>query len=364
MVVAMGFSVLRIHELGSPDQVLPIFNPILKASSKFDAIFYLRIATDGYGSGASALPVFFPLFPMTVRVLTDVLPMSPLVAGYLLNTVASFFAMLSLYLLADDLFGDRRGAVRSLLLFAAFPFSYFLSAFYSEALFCALTFGAFLFARRRVWWASCVLLALATATRFAGVVAVIAVFVEYLSSRGFSLRRLDRRAWWFLLGPLGLVAYMWYLQRHFGDALYFKNAYRYGWGFELFQPNILSTFRNELSTLWNLLVHHRGDLTWKDAFVTESVFFGSWVLGAAAIGSAVRKIPVSYVVYGFASLLLFCLNSNFISVNRFLVPLFPLFLIGVAHTRRSETAYSLLLASSAVGLGVFLTMFSNGFWTG
>jgi hypothetical protein len=208
------------------------------------------------------------------------------------------------------------------------------------------------------------MLAFVTATRFPGVIVTMAVFVEYLSSIQFQWRKLAPRVLWFLLSPIGLLLYMWHLNRLYGDPLFFKTAYNYGWSYQSFQPNILSTLWHEVTGLWAMLRHHSSGSGWAEAFLNEALFFGSWVAGVVVLTKGIRKLPVSYTFYGLASLLLFCLNSNFISVSRYLLPLFPLYLITVGFMRKYDNAYSLLLASSGVALGLFLTMFSNGFWTG
>jgi Gpi18-like mannosyltransferase len=152
MLSAMTFALIKVHEPGNPINNPPIHSgQLMRATFKWDSYYYLQIAEHDYGKVKTALPVFFPLFPYSVRTVSAALHLGPLAAGYAINTVASFFAMLFMYLLAFEFFRDRRAALQALLLFAFFPFSYFMSAFYTEALFCALSLGAFYFARRRIW---------------------------------------------------------------------------------------------------------------------------------------------------------------------------------------------------------------------
>ncbi len=368
MLTSMTFALIKVHEPGNLNYNPPTHSgQIMRATFKWDAYYYLRVAEDGYGTTKNALPVFFPLFPYSVKAVSTALHVGPVAAGYLINTIASFFAFLFMYLLALDFFKRRRHAVAALLLFAFFPFSYFMSAFYTEALFCALSLGAFYFARRRMWWAACSMLAFLTASRFPAVIVAMAIFIEYLSSIQFRWRRINLQILWFALAPIGLLLYMWHLYQLFGDPLFFRNAYTYGWQYQSFQPNIFLTLWREVTGLWNMLWHHTAGTGWAESFLNELIFFGSWVVGVAVLifgAIKIKALPASYTFYGLASMLLFSINSNFISANRYLLPLFPIFLIVTGITKNNETARSLLLAASAVGLGLFLTQFSNGFWTG
>lgn len=369
MLLAMTYSVVTIKEPGFLDSnphttELQTTHKVLRATFKWDSYSYLLIEQYGYGTLKNALPAFFPLFPYSVRWVSQPLHISPLVAGYLINTVASFFAMLFLYLLALEFFRDKKAALMSLLLFAFFPFSYYLSAFYTEALFCALSFGAFYFARARRWWLACILLGLVSATRFPGVVVALAVFVEYLSSIKFNWRKINRQILWFALAPMGILAYMAYLYLHFGDPLFFRAAYQFGWTYYVLEPNFLYTALKELSYLLRNTAYHVPGSGWEEWVIGQGIELGAWILGVIIFWKGRKKLPISYTVYGLGSLILFSINSNFTSANRYIMPLFPVYFLVADYLRKREMAFSVVLAASAVGLGLFLTLFSNGYWTG
>ena len=105
---------------------------------RWDSVWYLAIAADGYGGGARE--AFFPLYPLVVR-LAGVPFDSALVGGALASTVLLAVALVVLHrLVALD--HGRAVARNAVLVTALFPMSFFFSAVYSESLFLALSVGA------------------------------------------------------------------------------------------------------------------------------------------------------------------------------------------------------------------------------
>lgn len=282
----------------------------------------------------------------------------------MINFIATFAAIVFLYLLAEDFFVDKQKSLATVLIFLFFPTALFLTVFYTEALFCALSFGAFYFARRRYWALSCVFLAFLTATRITSLAVAAAVFVEYLVSTRGKLFTKDLA--WFLLAPLGLLIYSVYLYKKLGDPLLFKNAYRYGWT-ERNNPNlnILLLIYQKLRVTITQLAAQTGE--WKEGTYDGLLFMGSWflALGLGIVGYF-KKLPASYLFLIGASLLLFIYSGTFDSVNRYILPLFPIYLVlaDLANLQKRPWLLSLYLGCSALLLGLFATLFANGYWIG
>lgn len=110
------------------------------------------------------------------------------------------------------------------------PCSVFLYANFTESLF-VLLLVAFLFClQRRWWWRAAIVAALASSSRSQGVLFGPILALVFLL-RATNYRVLARLAWAVVLGfisGLGVLAYMIYLQRTFGDALAFMHA-QTGW---------------------------------------------------------------------------------------------------------------------------------------
>jgi len=104
---------------------------------------------------------------------------------------------------------------------------------YNESLFIALAVASLYCMRRGRWWMAGTFAGFASATRMAGVVLGLAFIYEYLRQRGWRWRDIRLNALAVGLVPAGLVAFMIYCYRTFGDPLHFlesqKNWFRYGY---------------------------------------------------------------------------------------------------------------------------------------
>lgn len=366
-----GIGLYAQHEFGpgspAPSGLQSEIPSSLRPTVQFDSYHYLLIIDNGYGQQKSAEQVFFPLFPVTVKALT-VLNVPTVWAGFLVNLIAGYFACLFLALVARQFFEDKPEYVlNALLIFLVFPTAYFLTAFYTEAMFCALGFGAFYFARRQNWALACLLLVGITATRLPGLVFVVAVFVEYLSSKKFKLKRIDKQILWFLLAPLGLVAYMVYLNKHFQDPLMFIHAYSYSnWTYQKLNLNIFATVFGQFQWLvQRVLFHSHTPNVGNSGLVHTTMFLGSWlVLVGSATWAYTKKYPPSFVVLLALSAILFALNSNFISVNRYILPMFPMYLLLADFFTKRKRIFSIYIAGSAVIMSMLAILFAVGHWTG
>ena len=116
---------------------------------RFDAIHYLRIASGGYS--ATDLSVFFPLYPLLIRMTGAPLGHDFLLASILVSNVAALFALVAFYRLVIDDTHDLKIAQRATTYLVFFPTAFFLLAPYPESLSLLLTVVAFREARRGRW---------------------------------------------------------------------------------------------------------------------------------------------------------------------------------------------------------------------
>ena len=93
-----------------------------------------------HGHVAGSTIAFFPLFPLSIRWLSDLTGLTPLAAGITITTVTGLTAMVGVWVLVRH-YADQSSADRATLLVALFPGSFVLSMVYSEGF--ALTFLAF-----------------------------------------------------------------------------------------------------------------------------------------------------------------------------------------------------------------------------
>ncbi len=162
--------------------------------SHWDGEWFLYISQTGYLPGDFSTP-YFPLYPILLRV-TSVLTLGNyLLAAALLNNLFALLVFGLLYELIRHTY-RHRVAVRSLVMLAVFPASFFLIATYSESLFLALALGAFLAARKYSNWAVVgLLVGLAAVTRNIGILLLVPLGWEWLSQNHQNLLEKTGQSW-------------------------------------------------------------------------------------------------------------------------------------------------------------------------
>jgi hypothetical protein len=346
----------------------PLGDLLAAPFARWDAVWFLAIAEGGYGDGARE--AFFPLYPAVVRVAGAVVG-SPLVGGALASTALLAAALVVLHRLVALDHGDRV-ARTTVLLVALSPMAFFFSAVYSESLFLALSVGAVYAARTgRFAWAG-VLGALAASTRSAGVLLVVALVL--LAWRGRPRRRPPADALWAGLVPLGLVAYCGLLALGGQDPLApfgaqevwlrsFAGPFGGAW------DGAVAAWQGALQLWSGSRVPVRFTAAGGDPFVVarHNLELFAWLLVALpAVVGVLRRLPLAYGAYVVATLALplsYPVGPQpLMSLPRFLVVLFPLFVwlaLSVdGHPRRRGAA----LAGSATGLVVYTGLFATWHW--
>ena len=175
--------------------------------ARWDSVWFLRIAQDGYGGTEEAAAAFYPLYPLLVGGLGRVLLGHYVLAGVIVSLAACLGAFVLLYRLAAPRLGDQ-GARRTVLYLAVFPFAIFLGAVYSESLFLVATLGAFALAERGSFLGAGVTAGLAWLTRPLGIALLpaLALLAWRSPRRGQALLQLLAAPALFALYPL----YLWW----------------------------------------------------------------------------------------------------------------------------------------------------------
>ena len=324
----------------------PGWHNAIDATERQDAVWYLRLADDGWSSD-DASAAFFPLYPLTVRAVSWVLPGDTLLAALLVSNLAFLGALLALFALTAEAFGDRV-ARRAIVVAAIFPTAFFFLAPYTESLFLFLSLLAFRAARRDTWGRVAVWGALAALTRSVGLVLIPAMLVEaFASRRGGGRRGLAARvagAAAIAVGPLAWFA--WWGLVH-GNWLAPLDAQRM-WGREL-QPPWVSLAR-AVDLAWHFQSYWLLDL----ALVSIAI---------AGLALAVPALRRSEITYGALSLLLPLVDPfgdrPLLSAPRFAVVVFPALwgLAGVGLGRSVPRA--LVTSVLAVGWAISVVLFVN-----
>jgi hypothetical protein len=144
----------RMHDLGYFTDVW----------ARWDSDFFLRIAEHGYDQTSAA---FHPLYPALVAGVGRAFFGHYVLAGVVVSLLAAFGSFVLLYRLAEERLGADGGR-RTVLYLAIFPMALFLQAVYSESLFLLLALAAFALAERGRFGMAGIVTGLAILTRAAG----------------------------------------------------------------------------------------------------------------------------------------------------------------------------------------------------
>jgi hypothetical protein len=338
------------------EEVTPGLHNVVSSWERFDALWFLRIADSGYRDEDGSA-VFYPLYPLTIRLLASLFGgQGELGAALLISNLAAFGAMVVLYFLTSSEF-DERVARRSVIYLAVFPTSFFLLAPYSESLFLLLVLTSLWGARRGRWEIAGLAGAGAAATRNLGVLLVLPLAVEAVHQfRGSrDPGGLARALMWSALASAGTIAYLAFWQGFAGDALAPVNQ----------QANWQRVFSPPWETIGAATIeafrfpgeypggYHLLDLL----VVIPSLAAAAWVV--------IRARPV-YGVYVVASLLAplsFIFEPRpFMSLPRFLLPVFPILWGFAVWTGRRRGAHEGVVGISAALLGVMTVLFLNWYY--
>jgi hypothetical protein len=346
----------------------PFLDSLLSPLARWDSVWYLGIAHDGYSGASSA---FFPLYPLLVRVFAvSGSPGALLVSSYFVSLASLFGALWVMHRLVALELGSEALARSAVLLLAVFPGALWFGAPYSESLFLLLSVGAFYAARTGRWWLAGSVAALAAATRSAGIVLVVPLLVLWWQGRP----RRAAAAGWIALAPLGLAAYSLYLALAVGD----------GFAYLHLQDVWFRTFAGPFGGVWDGAVAAWDGLRQVVSGSRTHVYFsaaggdpidvawhnlelfGFLVLGALGAVGVLRRLPRAYGAYVVAALALplsFPVGPQpLMSLPRFLAVLFPLFMWLALALRERTRVRRFVLALSVAGLVAYTARYATWHW--
>lgn len=292
---------------------------ILHHTANWDSNWYLIIISDHYIANAASA-VFYPLFPLLVSTLHVV---DPLLGGQIINTISVWIIILALLQLGRVFLGPNKKLWLVALLLAA-PAGFFLHVFYSEALFMAIGFWAYVFALKRQWLHMGILLGFLTATRLPALLFIGLCALEFMRAYDWNIKKIfNKNLLYFLLTPLGFILYGSYLLITRGDFLGMFHAYSAvsDWAYQVFDINIVKTMLRITYEIFRALAGAR-DFT-HDIFINHLLpVISLFVLGCCSLYLTLKQrgkyIPLG--IFGLAAIVMFTLNSNVVSVHRYVLP--------------------------------------------
>lgn len=320
--------------------------------ANFDGEHFLSIASLGYQQYQQA---FFPLFPYLISLGLLAFGNNILAGaftGLLISTITFFSALIFLYKLLK-LDYSSKFSLAVILVLLLYPASFYFNAVYTESLFLFLIVASFYFFRTKHFFWAAIFGLLASTTRVFGVLLLISFLIEI-----FINKYPIRKTFWIALIPTGLLGYMTYLYYSVGDPLAFYNLQlivgeQHQRGVVLFPQVVFRYLKIILSneTLNPLITT-----------ILFELIVGIGFMLLPIIG-LFKKIRLSYLFFAFAAYLLPTIQGSFSSLPRYVLILFPSFIVLTMVIKALPVWLRYILGFlSLVLLIIETTFFLRGYW--
>lgn len=320
----------------------PAFDPAV-VWHKWDALWYERIARHGYGweietLRGQAAAGFFPLYPVTVGLLLQILPSASFFwVGSAFSSLTSFAALV---LIARHLTRDADETMRVVGMLLTAAGSFYLSIPYTEGLFLLLVVLAMITTEQRRYWLAGLLCGLATTTRAHGLallaIPLLATWTDKTLPPG---RKAAHLAGLVILFAIPVAVYMAHLADVQGSAQAFVERQA------LWSNALPFPFR----AVAGLVQFPRRINGWLHG--------GFWLLYALLLVRCWRRLTPGEALYCAGALIISTQQEIFQGTYRYVVPLVPLM---VALSREPATVRHVLLAINLIFGTIMILAFVTG----
>lgn len=283
--------------------------------ARWDSGWYTAVAKYGYylNPGENSTVVFFPLYPLLITGLTKISALDYFYAGQILSWLALFLALIYFYKLLRLDYEEKK-SFSILLYLLIFPWSFFLSAVYTESLFLLLVTASFYYARKQNWALASAFGFFASLTRITGIFLFPALVYEYLVQK----KKLEAKTFWLALIPTGLATFMLYLKIKTNDFFaFFHNQSTFG------RHSVFP-----LKTLWwdtkNTLIFFQHSEILKASVYALSLL--ALAISVCLLVKYYKQLRASYLLFAFLSILLPLCTGTTTSLGRYLLNVFPVFI--------------------------------------
>jgi len=336
-------------------EISPIHPNWLWSRANFDGIHYLSISRSGYDLHQQA---FFPLYPQLINFLKPLFNSKDLFSALFISSFSFLVSMIFLYKLVRlDL--SKSIAKRTLVYLLIFPTAFYFTMVYTESLFLMFILGSFYFARSRRFWLAGIFGALGAMTRLPGIFLFPALGVEwwfYQKDLKDKKKAISSLIPLFLI-PLGLLYYIRFLSIRFGDPLMFIHVQPY-FGAGRSGGKIILLYQVFWRYFKMLITVDKMTPTY---FVVVLEFLSTVGFLALAILTALRRW-YSYLVFMALALIAPSLTGTLSSVPRYVLVLFPGFIILAIYAEKYRWL-RILYPILAIPLFIFcLILFTRGYW--
>ncbi|KKB77110.1 hypothetical protein VW35_15340 [Devosia soli] len=317
------------------------------ALCRWDCGWYIRMAETGYDPFPIPSRVnagnwaFFPFYPMLVGLIGKIIPLPTIVLASLLSIGFTYVAVV----VAWPLLGR---SLRAYTLYAAFmlsgPVSFYFTTFFTEVMYVLLTTLVFRYLAKSDYLGAAGAAALLSGTRIVGVFSSLSIGVKALMDyrqvngtwRGVvgGIFGQPKLVLAIFISPLGLFAYMAFLNHWIGDGLAFSHTQR-AWGRQVANPAVY---------LWEGLVNWptNGAILSNSQILAVAAVVGLFVTGILAWR---RQWPA--VIFCFLGIII-PLAAGLASMLRFMSAMAPITITLATLFGRNRIVFAISLAALLV----------------
>jgi len=334
----------------------PYGNELLWSWANFDGVHYLLIAQKGYI--AQGTQAFFPLYPLLIRFL-NLFFRNFLISGLIISHLSFFFASLLFYKL---IFIDysKKIAKATITFLLLFPTSFFFAAYYTESLFFLLLTSFYYFLRRDNFFKASFIAFFATMTKLIGIFLTPVLFFyfykKYKIKPKMKNREFLKKIIFSFFPILALLGYMFYLNKNYGDPLFFIHA-QATWGASRSVDKLILLYQVFYRYFKMIFTFNLDKFFYFTLFLE---FFSGLIFLILLIWVYFKKINKIYLLFAVPAYFLPTFTGTFSSMPRYVLVLFPCFI--VLGTIQQLFFKRLLYLISFILLAISTILFTRGYW--
>lgn len=314
----------------------------------WDAQYYLFLAEKSYAAEPTSHG-FYPLFPFLIRVFNFMFLNHTWMTGLFLSTVLTVIAMVYFFRLTEKLY-DEEIAWTACVLLLAFPTSFFIGLVYSESIFLALAAAFFYYSEEKKEIPGMVCAFLLPFSRPVGILILIPALAAMAINRkkeGVGFRG-------FLI-PLSLIAgflgYLCLMNLETGNpfAAFVSQARFPG-------NNSVGNLFHPIDWIWNNFITGNFTLNQMGRGLLDRLAFVGFL---TVIFLGWRRLNLPLLVYALALGLVGLLSINLWGYIRYVVVVFPLFILAALKLKGNREYY---LAFCLPLQMFFVLLYSLDYW--
>ena len=299
-----------------------VTNPLFWGWANFDGEHYVSIAMFGYKNLQQA---FFPAYPYLAKLVSNLIGSnleSFVWSGILISNALFFASLVLLWKVIRLDFSEKIAKIATILLLT-FPTSFYFGAVYTESLFLFSSLLTYYLYREKKYFFAGVVGILMTSTRIYGIFVLLMILVDLLKNKVSLLKIIQEKIYLLGISISGILFYMWFCFKNYGDPLAFYNL-----------QNIVGEHRSSQLILlpqvfFRYIAKVIPNLDWNYLPVVFNALleFSVATLFLIIILYSFKKIRWDYWVYVTLGYLVPTLTGSFSSLARYVVVLFPAFII-------------------------------------